>query len=207
MSDFLKIPLDKFSKICYHGFNQVQQPHLNFFMELNIGDKLFGLERRLFAFEDHIPYVFVVHSVSAKLAHIQLFDINDDKQSSQYTVYRTLVPQESRLLANWRGQPHPAFRSSFNYLWLWDEVSKKQYLQSVLYLKIKRYINGLSRQFNYLNFDSLEQNLKTFEILNQLSETLDCPSLSKSKDLVFSETELSILHVQTFNQILEDFNV
>lgn len=176
-------------------------------MELNIGDKLFGVENRLYSVDTRIPYVFVVNSVTPKLAHIQPFSMNDDKQSSKYTVYRTLVPQESRFLANWRGQPHPAFRSSFNYLWLWDEVSKKQYLQSVLYLKIKRYINGLSSQFNYLNFDSLEQDLKTFEILNQLSETLDCPSLSKSKDLVFSETELSILHVQTFNQILEDFNV
>jgi hypothetical protein len=131
---------------------------------------------------------------------------NDYKQSSKYTVYRTLVPKESRFLATWRGRPHSAFSSSFDYLWLWDEVSKKEYLQSVLNLKIKRYINDLSSQFDSLSFDNLQQVLKTFEILTQLSETLDCLLLSKSEDLVFSKSELSILQVQTFNQILENFS-
>ena len=175
-------------------------------MQLKTGDKLFGLERRLYSV-DTFPYVFVVHSVTPKLAHIQPFDINDNQQSSKYTVYRTLVPKESRFLANWRGRPHPAFQSSFDYLWLWDEVSKKEYLQSVLNLKIRRYINGLSSQFNSLSLDNFQQGLKTFKMLNQLSETLNCLSLSKSKDLVFSETELTLLEVQTFNQILEDFDV
>jgi hypothetical protein len=174
-------------------------------MELKTGDKLFGLERRLYSV-DTFPYVFVVRSVTPKLARIQPFDQNHHQQSSEYTVYRTLVSHESRFLANWRGRPHSAFPSSFDYLWLWDEVSKKEYLQSVLNLKIKRYINGLSSQLNSLSFNNLQQGLKTFEILNQLSETLDCLSLSKSKDLIFSETELSILQVQTFNQILEDFS-
>ena len=184
-------------------------------MQLKTGDKLFGVERKLYSFGHQMPYVFVVHSVTSKLAHIQPFDINDYKpfnandykQSSKYTIYRTLVPHESRFFANWRGRPHPAFHSSFDYLWLWDEVSKKQYLQSVLNIKIKRFINGLSRRFNSLSLDNLEQSLKTFKMLNQLSETLDCLSLSKSKDLVFSETELTLLEVQTFNQILEDFYV
>ena len=180
-------------------------------MQLKPGDKLFGLERKLFSV-DTFPYVFVVHSVTPKFAHIQPFDINDNQQSSKYTVYRTLVFHESRFLANWRGRHHPAFPSSFDYLWLWDEVSKKEYLQSVLNLKIKLYINGLSSQFlssqlNSLSFNNLQQGLKTFEILNQLSETLDCLSLYKSKDLDFSETELKLLQVQTFNQILEDYHV
>jgi len=183
-------------------------------MQLETGDKLFGIERRLYSFGHQEPYVFVVHAVTPKLAHIQPFsmndykpfDGNDYKQSSKYTVYRTLVPKESRFVANWRGRPHPAFSSSFDYLWLWDEVSKKEYLQSVLNLKIKRYINGLSSQFDSLSLDNLQQVLKTFEILTQLSETLDCLLLSKSKDLVFSETELKLLQVQTFNQILEDFS-
>ncbi|MFY7936682.1 MAG: hypothetical protein ACOVOQ_04850 [Flavobacterium sp.] len=181
-------------------------------MELKTGDKLFGLERRLYSFGHQEPYVFVVHAVTPKLAHIQPFsmndykpfDGNDYKQSSKYTVYRTLVPKESRFVANWRGRPHPAFSSSFDYLWLWDVVSKQQYLQSVLNLKIKRYLNGLSIQFNSVSLDNFQQGLKTFEMLNQLSETLD--GFFKSKDLVFSETELSILQVQTFNQILEDFS-
>lgn len=183
-------------------------------MELKTGDKLFGVKLTPYAFERQTPYVFVVHSVTPKLAHIQPFsikdykpfDMNDYKQSSKYTVYRTLVPKESRFLANWRGRPHPAFSSSFDYLWLWDEVCKKQYIQLVLYLKIKRYINGFSSQFNSLSPDNLQQVLKTFEVLNQLSETLDCLLLSKSKDLVFSKSELSILQVQTFNQILEEFS-
>lgn len=176
-------------------------------MQLKPGDKLFGVKHRLFAFENQIPYVFVVNSVTPKLAYIQPFDNNDYLQSSKYTVYRTLVSKESRFLANWKGRPHPAFSSSFEYLWLWDEVSKKEYLQLVLYLKIKRYINGLSSQVNSLSRDNLQQNLKTFEILNQLSETLECLSPSKSKDLVLSETELTLLQVQTFNQILEDYHV
>lgn len=184
-------------------------------MQLKTGDKLFGVERTPYAFEHQTPYVFVVHSVTPKLAHIQPFsmnvykpvDMNDYKRSSKYTVYRTLVPHESRFLANWRGRPHPAFSSSFeNYLWLWDEVCKKQYLQLVLYFRIKRYVNSLSSQFNSLSPDNLHQVLKTFEVLNQLSETLDCLLLSKSKDLVFSKTELELLQVQTFNQILEDFS-
>ena len=175
-------------------------------MQLKPGDKLFGVERNPYGFQPKIPYVFVVHSVTPKLAYILPFDMNYYKQSSKYTVYRTLVPKESRFLANWRGRPHPAFQSSFDYLWLWDEVSKKEYLQLVLYLKIKRYINGLSSQFNSLSPDNLQQNLKTFEMLNQLSETLECLSLSKSKDLVFYETELTLLQVQTFNQILEGFS-
>jgi hypothetical protein len=175
-------------------------------MELKTGDKLFALERRLYCV-DTFPYVFVVHSVTPKLAYIQPFDNNDYQQSSKYTVYRTLVSHESRFLANWRGQPHPAFQSSFDYLWLWDEVSKKEYLQSVLNLKIRRYINGLSSQFNSFNLDNFQQGLITFEMLNRLSETLDCLSPSKSKDLVFSETELELLQVQTFNQILEDYHV
>jgi len=125
-------------------------------MELKTGDKLFALERRLYCV-DTFPYVFVVHSVTPKLAYIQPFDNNDYQQSSKYTVYRTLVSHESRFIANWRGKPHPAFSSSFDYLWLWDET------------------------------------------LNSLSP-------SKSKDLVFSETELKLLEVQTFNQILEDFS-
>ena len=175
-------------------------------MELKTGDKLFALERRLYCV-DTFPYVFVVHSVTPKLAYIQPFDNNDYQQSSKYTVYRTLVSHESRFLANWRGQPHPAFQSSFDYLWLWDEVSKKEYLQSVLNLKIKLYINGLSSQFNSFNLDNFQQGLITFEMLNQLSETLDCLSLYKSKDLDFSETELKLLQVQTFNQILEDYHV
>lgn len=181
-------------------------------MQLKTGDKLFGLERRLYRV-DTFPYVFVVHSVTPKLAHIQPFDMNDYKpfdmndykQSSKYTVYRALVSHESRFLANWRGQPHPAFPSSFDYLWLWDEVSKKEYLQSVLNLKIRRYITGLSSEVNSLSLDNLQQGLKTFEILNRLSETLD--GFFKSKDLAFSETELTLLEVQTFNQILEGFNV
>ena len=183
-------------------------------MQLNPDDKLFGIEHRLYSFEDQIPYVFVVHSVTPKLAHILPFDMNeykpfdgnDYKQSSKYTVYRTLVPKESRFLANWRGKPHPAFSSSFDYLWLWDEVSKKQYLQSALNLKIKRYLNCLSSQSEFLNFDNFHQNLKVFEILNRLFETLNSLSPSKSKDLVFSETELKLLEVQTFNQILEVFS-
>jgi hypothetical protein len=175
-------------------------------MQLKPGDKLFGLERKLFSVYT-FPYVFVVRSVTPKLARIQPFDQNHHQQSSEYTVYRTLVSHESRFLANWRGRPHSAFSSSFDYLWLWDEVSKKEYLQSVLNLKIKRYINGLSSQLNSLSFNNLQQGLKTFEILNQLSETLDCLSLYKSKDLDFSETELKLLQVQTFNQILEDYHV
>lgn len=182
-------------------------------MQLKTGDKLFGLERRLYCV-DTFPYVFVVHSVTPKLAYIQPFDskdykpfdMNDYKQSSKYTVYRNLVShEESRFLANWRGRPHPAFPSSFDYLWLWDEVSKKEYLQSVLNLKIRRYITGLSSQVNSLGLDNLQQGLKTFKMLNQLSETLD--GFFKSKDLVFSETELTLLEVQTFNQILEGFDV
>jgi len=175
-------------------------------MQLKPGDKLFGLERKLFSVYT-FPYVFVVRSVTPKLARIQPFDQNHHQQSSEYTVYRTLVSHESRFLANWRGQPHPAFQSSFDYLWLWDEVSKKEYLQSVLNLKIKLYINGLSSQFNSLSLDNFQQGLKTFKMLNQLSETLDCLSLYKSKDLDFSETELKLLQVQTFNQILEDYHV
>jgi len=175
-------------------------------MQLKTGDKLFGLERRLYCV-DTFPYVFVVHSVTPKLAYIQPFDSKDYKRSSKYTVYRTLVSRESRFLANWKGRPHPAFPSSFDYLWLWDEVSKKEYLQSVLNLKIKRYLNYLSSQSDFLNFDNFHQNLKVFEILTRLFETLNSLSPSKSKDLVFSETELTLLEVQTFNQILEGFNV
>jgi hypothetical protein len=173
-------------------------------MELKTGDKLFALERRLYCV-DTFPYVFVVHSVTPKLAYIQPFDNNDYQQSSKYTVYRTLVSHESRFLANWRGQPHPAFQSSFDYLWLWDEVSKKEYLQSVLNLKIRRYINGLSSQLNSFSLDNFQQGLKTFKMLNQLSETSD--GFFESKNLVFSETELTLLEVQTFNQILEGFDV
>lgn len=175
-------------------------------MELNIGDKLFGLEHRIYCFEP-VPYVFVVHSVTPKFARIKPFDLNDHKQLCEYTVFRTLVPLDSRFLANWRGQHHPAFPSSFNYLWLWDEVCKRQYLQAVLYLKIKRYIIGLSSQLESLNLDNLQFYLKTFEILSQLSKNLDCLSHSKSKDLVLSQTELTILQVNSLNQILEDFCV
>lgn len=174
-------------------------------MELKTGDKLFALERRLYCV-DTFPYVFVVHSVTPKLAYIQPFDNNDYQQSSKYTVYRTLVSHESRFIANWRGKPHPAFSSSFDYLWLWDEVCKIEYLQSALNLKIKRYLNCLRSQSDFLNFDNFRQNLKVFEILTRLFETLNSLSPSKSKDLVFSETELKLLEVQTFNQILEDFS-
>jgi len=182
-------------------------------MELNIGDKLFGLEKKVYSLSA-IPFVFVVHSVTPKFARIQPFDINDYKpfnmkdykQSSNYTVYRTLVPRDSRFLANWRGQHHPAFSSSFDYLWLWDEVCKRKYLQAVLYLKIKRYIHSLSTQLESLNLDNLQFHLKTFEFLSQLSKNLDSLTLSKSKVLVFSETELAILQVNSLSQILEAFN-
>jgi hypothetical protein len=174
-------------------------------MELKTGDKLFALERRLYCV-DTFPYVFVVHSVTPKLAYIQPFDNNDYQQSSKYTVYRTLVSHESRFIANWRGKPHPAFSSSFDYLWLWDEVCKIEYLQSALNLKIKRYLNCLRSQSDFLNSDNFRQNLKVFETLTRLFETLNSLSPSKSKDLVFSETELKLLEVQTFNQILEDFS-
>lgn len=173
-------------------------------MELEIGHKLFGLERKIYSFAP-IPYVFVVHSVTPKFARIQPFDLNHHEQSFEYTVFRTLVPKESRFLANWRGKHHPAFSSSFDYLWLWDEVCKIEYLQAVLNIKIKRYINRLSSELKSLNFDNFQQDLKIFEILNQLSENLDCLKHSKTKDLVFSETELAILQVNSFSQILEAF--
>lgn len=176
-------------------------------MLLNIGDKLFGLERRLYAFENQIPHVFVVHSVTLKLAHIKPFDLNGNSQSSKYSVYRTLFPQESRFLANWRGQPHPAFQSSFDNLWFWDDVCKTQYLQSLLSLKIKGFLKALSRQLDSLSFDDLQQSLQTFTILNQLSDSFNCLSLSDSNNLVFSDSELSLLGLQSLNQLQEAFHV
>lgn len=182
-------------------------------MELEIGQKLFGLERRLYCFEP-IPYVFVVHSVSPKFARIKPFNLNPHKQSTEYTVFRTLVPKESRFYANWRGQHHPAFPSSFDYLWLWDKVCKTHYLQAVLYLKIKHYIHSLNSQLesltlldNTTNFDNLQFCLKCHKLLNEFSKNLDNLSHSKSKDLVLSQTELTILEVNSFNEILEDFCV
>ena len=176
-------------------------------MLLNTGDKLFGIESRLFAFEKQIPHVFIVHSVTPKLAYIKPFDLNGNNQSSKYCVYRSLVLQDSRFFANWRGQPHPGFESSFDYLWLWDDVCKTQYLKSVLSLKIKVFLKALSRELESLNFDNPQQSLQTFAILNQLSQSLNCLSLSDSKTLVLSDTQLSLLEVQTFNQLLESFHV